>query len=134
MQLSRHALTFETDTGANDSVRSSQAWGEFVQLVYAPSSDTGVRMDTGVELTLIADTGRLNLMILNAHLAPNDSSWARNYRIPSYDTGGDLILYAGGGTTVFEPLHLNGERLRATVQGNTADTGKQGEVFLYFRE
>ena len=118
------------DTGGNDADVTPAIFGRLVQVAYQPG-DTGVRADTGAEVTLTADTGGLNLVLAAFHLAPNTRSWARAYRIPTHDTGGDALLYAAGGTGVHENAYLAGERITASVQGIATDTGKDVNLFVY---
>lgn len=126
--LSRSRIDILTDTGANYAETTGPITGEFVQMGYVPA-DTGIRLDTGAVLTLTHDTGGLNAAATVVHLAPNGASWRRSFQQAIFDTGGGQV-----GTERFYPIHLASEKLTASIQGISTDTGKQGTVFFYFRE
>lgn len=130
MKTNRVAFALTTDTGANASATAGPIMGRFLQVVYDPG-DTGVRMDTGAVLTVTMDTGEISLPMLVAHLAPNTKPWARAYKIPSHDTGGNALLYAGGGEPVAEFFYISGDKVTASVQGIATDTGKTPTIYLY---
>jgi hypothetical protein len=93
-------------------------------------ADTGIRADTGLVITVKADTGRLNKTLLVAHNLPNAAPNVLNLErlIKSTDSGWDITDTGG------HPFYAAGERMRVDVQGISTDTGKLVRVYLYFDE
>jgi hypothetical protein len=126
MGIIRYSLPLVTDTGANAAEFTPSIMGRLLQ-VAGHMADTGVRADTGAVITLTADTGNLNLRLGVFHNLPNDRGWAKSLQQTIYDTG-------GGAVSAYEPIALAGEKIKASVQGIAADTGKELNLFLYVEE